>query len=90
MPQEMRHPERRTESVVQEVEKLIILRNYLDIPSVQQRGAAFQDIVIQSIWPDMNILDAELIRDGLIYLDGLEAKNKESGLQLAEKEELPN
>lgn len=84
MPQEMRNFDRRTEEVIPEVEKLMTLRNYLDLPSVQRRGGAFQEIIIQSIWPDMNQLDAELIRDGLIYLDGLEAK------AVPKQEELPN
>lgn len=84
MPQEMRHFDRRTEEVIPEVEKLMTLRNYLDLPSVQKRGGPFQEIIIQSIWPDMNQLDAELIRDGLIYLDGLEAKSA------PKQEELPN
>lgn len=85
MPQEMRNYDRRTEEVVPEVEKLMTLRNYLDLPSVQRRGGAFQEIIIQSIWPDMNQLDAELIRDGLIYLDSIEPKE-----ELPKQEELPN
>jgi len=85
MPQEMRNFDRRTEEVVPEVEKLITLRNYLDLPSVQRRGGPFQEIIIQSIWPDMNQLDAELIRDGLIYLDSIEPKE-----ELPKQEELPN
>jgi len=85
MPQEMRHDDRRTEEAIPEVEKLMTLRNYLDLPSVQQRGAAFQEIVIQSIWPDMNQLDAELIRDGFLYLDSIEPKQIETPT-----EELPN
>ena len=85
MPQEMRHFDRRTEEVIPEVEKLMTLRNYLDLPSVQKRGGAFQEIIIQSIWPDMNQLDAELIRDGLIYLDSIEPKE-----ELPKEEELPN
>ncbi len=82
MPQEMRHFNRRTGEAVPEVEKLMTLRNYLDLPSVRDRGAAFQEIVIQSIWPDMNQLDAELIRDGFLYLDSIEPKQP--------TEELPN
>ena len=85
MPQEMRHLDRRTEKAVPEVEKLMTLRNYLDCPSVQKRGGAFQEIVIQSIWPDMNQLDAELIRDGLIFLDSIEPKEEPP-----KQEELPN
>lgn len=85
MPQEMRNYDRRTEETVPEVEKLMTLRNYLDLPSVQRRGGAFQEIIIQSIWPDMNQLDAELIRDGLIYLDSIEPKE-----ELPKQEELPN
>ncbi len=87
MPQEMRHFDRRTEEAVPEVEKLMTLRNYLDMPSVQQRGGAFQEIVIQSIWPDMNQLDAELIRDGFLYLDSIEPKQIEPP---PTEEELPN
>ena len=85
MPQEMRHFNRRTESAIPEVEKLITLRGYLDLPSVQRRGAAFQEIIIQSIWPDMNQLDAELIRDGLIYLDSIEPQTEPP-----KQDELPN
>ena len=81
----MRNPDRRTEEAIPEVEKLMTLRNYLDLPSVQQRGAAFQNIVIQSIWPDMNQLDAELIRDGLIYLDSIAPQPEQQT-----EEELPN
>ena len=85
MPQEMRHSNRRTDEAVPEVEKLMTLRNYLDLPSVQNRGAAFQEIIIQSIWPDMNQLDAELIRDGFIYLDSIEPQTEQ-----LKQEELPN
>jgi len=85
MPQEMRHFDRRTEPAMPEVEKLITLRSYLDLPSVQRRGGAFQEIIIQSIWPDMNQLDAELIRDGLIYLDSIEPQTEPP-----KQDELPN
>ncbi len=61
------------------------LRNYLDSPSVQRRGGAFEEIVIQSIWPDMNQLDAELIRDGFIFLDSIEPQ-----VEPPKQEELPN
>lgn len=75
MPQEMRHAERRTEKYIPQVEKLIALHNYLCSPAVIEKGAVFQDIVVQSIWPDMNIIDAGLVRDGLLYLDSIkEAK----------------
>ena len=84
MPQEMRHFDRRTETAIPEVEKLLTLRSYLDLPSVQRRGGAFQEIIIQSIWPDMNQLDAELIRDGLIYLDSIEPQTE------PKQDELPN
>ncbi len=83
MPQEMRHSNRRTAEVIPEVEKLMTLRNYLDLQSVRDRGAAFQDIIIQSVWPDMNQLDAELIRDGILYLDSIEPRE-------LIQEELPN
>ena len=75
---------RRTEEAMPEVEKLMTLRNYLDLPSVRDRGQAFQEIIIQSIWPDMNQLDAELIRDGFLYLDSIEPK------QELPKKDLPN
>lgn len=85
MPAEMRHFDRRTEPAIPEVEKLMTLRNYLDSPSVQRRGGAFEEIVIQSIWPDMNQLDAELIRDGFIFLDSIEPQ-----VEPPKQEELPN
>ena len=85
MPQEMRNFDRRTEEAMPEVEKLMTLRSYLDLPSVQRRGGAFQEIIIQSIWPDMTTLDAELIRDGLIYLDSIEPQ-----IEPPKQEELPN
>lgn len=72
MPQEMRRFDRRTEPSIPEVEKLMALHFYLGLPSVQQKGAVFQDIVFQTIWPDMNIIDAGLVRDGLLYLDSLQ------------------
>lgn len=71
MPQEMRYAERRTEKYLPQVEKLITLHNYLSSPQVIEKGAVFQDIVVQSIWPDMNIIDAGLVRDGLLYLDSI-------------------
>ncbi len=84
MPQEMRQFQNRTEEAVPEVEKIMTLRNYLDSPSVRDRGAVYQEIIIQSIWPDMNQLDAELIRDGFLYLDSIEPRPEPP------KEELPN
>ncbi len=82
MPQEMRWPENRKEPAIPEVEKLMALHSYLSMPSVIEKGSVFQGIVIESIWPDMNIIDASLVRDGLLYLDSLRV--------LAKQEEQPN
>ena len=71
MPQEMRYPENRTKECIPEVEKLMALHAYLSSPSVIDKGSVFQHIVVESIWPDMNIIDAGLVRDGLLYLDTL-------------------
>lgn len=72
MPQEMRRFDKKTETSIPEVEKLMSLHLYLGLPSVQRKGPVFQDIVVQSIWPEMNIIDAGLVRDGLLYLDSLQ------------------
>ena len=77
MPQEMRWPENRVESAIPEVEKLMALHSYLSLPAVIERGSVFQEIVVQSIWPDMNIIDAGLVRDGLLYLDSLQVPVKQ-------------
>jgi len=77
MPQEMRWPENRVEPAIPEVEKLMALHDYLTLPSVIEKGAVFQEIVVQSIWPDMNIIDARLVRDGLLYLDSLQVPVKQ-------------
>jgi len=71
MPQEMRWAENRKGPAIPEVEKLIALHSYLSLPAVIEKGSVFQGIVIESIWPDMNIIDAGLVRDGLLYLDSL-------------------
>jgi len=77
MPQEMRWPENRKEPAIPEVEKLMALHSYLSLPSVIEKGSVFQGIVIESIWPDMNIIDAGLVRDGLLYLDSLQVPIKQ-------------
>ena len=77
MPQEMRWPDNRKGQVIPEVEKLIALHSYLSLPAVIEKGSVFQGIVIESIWPDMNIIDAGLVRDGLLYLDSLQVPVKQ-------------
>lgn len=77
MPQEMRWPKNRKEPAIPEVEKLMALHSYLSLPSVIEKGSVFQGIVIESIWPDMNIIDAGLVRDGLLYLDSLRVPVKQ-------------
>ena len=66
MPQELRWPQNRTEDVMEEIVKTLTLNSYLSHPAISERN--LQDMAIQTYWPNMNRLDAELFMSGVVYL----------------------
>ena len=69
MPQELRWPQFRTDDAQPEIIKTLGLYNLLSHPGIVSRS--LQDMAIQTVWPNMNVLEAELFLHGVMELDDM-------------------
>lgn len=69
MPQELRNTERRTSGAIEEVVKTLTVNNFLSDPGLKSLNIS-SEFIIDSIWPDITRVGAELLLGGLSFIHG--------------------
>ena len=72
MPQELRVYQYRTGEAMDEVTKTLMIAYRLNNPTFQKYQVPFE-FIVESVWPGINHMEADLLLNGLDYLNAPKA-----------------